>query len=93
MAGPVTVGLWSLPLEVTTGALFTNHDKDSRTVWRTTNSLPACEVRVGPDGKDKGWSVLGGLEAGEDIGVGALMGEEEFARALEKNIPGRGHSL
>ena len=48
---------------------------------------------AGPDGKDEGWRVLGGLGAGEDIGVGALMDEEEFSRELEKNIPGRGHSL
>jgi len=54
---------------------------------------PPYEVRVGPDGKDEGWRVLGGLGAGEDIGVGALMDEEEFSRELEKNIPGRGHSL
>ena len=76
---------------MTTRALFTNHDKDSRT--ESGGPQTPCEVRVGPDGKDEGWRVLGGLGAGEDIGVGALMDEEEFARELEENIPGRGHSL
>ena len=86
--------LWGFgdSLEVMTGPLFTNHDKQQNSL-EDHKLPPPCEVRVGPDGKDEGWSILGGLEAGEDVGVGALMGEEEFARELEKNIPGSRHSL
>lgn len=43
-----------------------------------------------PEGRDKGWRALGGLPGREDTGVGVLMDEEEFARELEKGIPGRG---
>lgn len=39
------------------------------------------------------WRVLGQLPGGEDIGIGALMDEEEFTKEFGKGIPGRGISL
>ena len=49
--------LWGFgdSLEVMTGALFTTHDKDSRTVWRTTNS---------PHPVKSEWGQMGRMRAG-----------------------------
>lgn len=96
LARPIILGVWGLPGDDDRGHLATmtrTAEQSPKDIAVESTDIPSLWSQGGARGKDGKWRVLGQLPGGEDIGIEALMDEEEFTKEYGKGIPGRGISV
>lgn len=92
LAGPIILGVCGLPGDDDRGHLATmtrTAEQSPKDIAVESTDIPSLWSQGGARGKDGDRRVLGRLPRGEDIGIGALMDEEEFTKEFRK---GRGIS-